>query len=155
MRSTSLVLGVVLGLVLSLSAGAAAPAVPKAVQRAIDTIFGGAETKVEHEREGGKDVYEVEAPARLEVVLDGSGGVTEVEVKIPVGLVPPAVLGAARGALPRDARIVETELLVRGRQHFYEVEARTGAGAVEIILDAGGAIVEQHVEQDGDADSDD
>lgn len=144
-----------LALTVSLSVTAAGPVVPKAVQRAVTAIFGSQKPAIEHESEGGTDKYEVGAPTRLEVVLDAQGSVEEIEVKIPVGLVPPAVLNAAKNAMPMGTRVEGAELLVRGKQLLYEIEGRSQASEVEVVVDPGGSIVGQHVETEADDEADD
>lgn len=142
MRTPLLPLSVLL--LVSFSAAAARPTIPEAVRRAVAEIFGGARP-VEHEREAEGDRYEVKTRSELAVVLDAAGAVVEVEATIPPGLVPPAVLAAVRAALP-GARVVEAELLVRGSQVLYEIEARGAGGAVELVIDAGGALRSRAVE---------
>lgn len=136
----------------SFSAAAARPTIPDAVRRAVAEIFGGART-IEHEREAEGDRYEVKTRSELAVVLDAAGAVVEVEATIPPGLVPPAVLAAARAALP-GARVVEAELLVRGSQVLYEVEARGSGGEVELVIDAAGTLVSRSAESGRDDEDD-
>lgn len=150
MRIKAFTFGVLVALVASASVSAAAPAVPLAVKRAASRIFGEARTSIEHE--DGK--YEVVAQTELEVVLDAKGAVAEIEVKLPLELVPANVLGAAKSALPAGARVEEAELLVRGSALLYEIEARVAAGEVELVLDAGGTLVSRRDEQDDDDDDD-
>ncbi len=157
MQHRSLTLGILLGLSVSLTALtaiAAKPAVPQAVQQAIARLLGGATAEVEAEH--GK--YEVSTKTTLEVVLNADGVVEEIEVKLPIGLVPAPVLGAARKALPAGARVEEAELLIRGSAMFYEIEARTADGEVELVLDGAGKLISQqteHDDDDGDDDDDD
>lgn len=134
----------------SFSVAAAAPTIPDVVRRAVVQIFGGSRA-IEHELEPEGDRYEVKARTELAVILDPAGSIVEIEAEIPVGLVPPAVLAAARSALPAGARVVEAELLVRGPQVLYELEARGPGGAVEMVLDAAGVLVSRGAgEKDGD-----
>lgn len=139
-------------LILGSFSAAARPTVPDAVRRAVAEIFGGPRP-VEREREAEGDRYEVKTRSELAVVLDAAGAVVEVEATIPPGLVPPAVLAAARAALP-GSRVVEAELLVRGSQVLYEIEARGAGGEVELVIDAGGALVSRAVEAGRDDEDD-
>lgn len=153
MSPRSFVIGILVGLSASLTAVAARPVVPPAVQAAIARLLGDQTTAVEFE--DGK--YEVSAATRLEVVLDVKGVVEEVEVKLPLALVPASVVASARAALPAGARLEEAELLIRGSSLRYEIEARTAAGEVELVLDGAGKFVSQRTEkddEDGDEDDD-
>lgn len=141
-------LGILIGLSVSLTAIAAKPAVPKAVQVAIAKLFDG--NKVEVEVEDGK--YEVATTTTLEVVLAVHGGVEEIEVKLPIGLVPAPVIAAAKAALPAGARLEEAELLIRGSVLLYEIEARAALGEVELVLDGAGKVISQAAEQNDDDD---
>ena len=154
MQPRSFSLGILLGLSVSLTAitaMAAGPAVPKVVQQAIVRLLGGAPAEVEVEH--GK--YEVATKTTLEVVLDARGVVEEVEVKLPVGLVPAPVMAAAKKALPAGARGEEAELLIRGSALFYEIEARTADGEALLVLDGAGKLISQQTEHDDDDDDDD
>ena len=153
MQPRSFTIGILLGLSLSLSLTAigAKPVVPQAVQVAIARLLNGATTEIEVEH--GK--YEVSTTTTLEVMLDARGGIEEVEVKLPFGLVPAQVVKAARAALPAGAHLAEAELLIRGSALFYEIEARTANGEVELVLDSLGKLVSKHTEQEDEGEEDD
>jgi hypothetical protein len=148
-------LGVLVGsLFVAVSADAAGPVVPKAVQRAVTQIFGSKPAKIEHEREGGADLYEAEGHTKLDVSFNARGTVEEFEVELPLGLVPPEVVAAARAALPKGAQIAESELVVRRGQLLYEIEGKSDRGEIELVIDAGGAVIREQVETDDDKDDD-
>lgn len=130
------------------SAVGAGAAVPQAVQRAVGQIFGDAKVVIETEHEGGTVHYEAGATTRLDVVFSAKGSVEEIEVELPLGLVPPAVLAAARGALDKGAKLTEAELLIRGPRVLYELEARAGSDEIELVISPEGRIVSQRSEQD-------
>lgn len=147
MQAHAIIIGALIGVSASFTVMAARPAVPQAVQVAIARLLGDAAGKVEVE--DGR--YEVSAATRLEVVLDARGVVEEIEVKLPLALVPAPIVAAARAALPGGARLEEAELLIRGSALLYEIEARTQSGEVEVVLDSAGKVVSQATEP-GDED---
>jgi hypothetical protein len=126
------------------------PPVPEPVGRAAAKLFSGQTPQVEHERRGGRDVWEAGGKTTLEVELDPQGKIQELEVKVPLAAVPKPVLAAARQALPRGAKLEEAEILARDGGLFWELEGRSGRDEVELVIGPDGGLVSEETETEDD-----
>lgn len=122
------------------------PSVPAAVKTAFANQYPGM-TAVKWEKEGS--AYEAEFMrngVENNVLMDATGKVLEVEMKIPESELPQAVKDAVR-QVAGDAKIVEaSKITVTGGKVKYEVAANHH----EYLFDASGATLQGSGDDDGD-----
>ncbi len=145
-------MAMVIGLVVAACGVAIAGGAPSAVQREVARIFG-SKARIEHERQGGVDYYEAARRTELEAVFTGDGKLHQIEIEIPLSLVPAPAMQAGRkaiGVAPKEAAVV-----IRGGVALYQLEGRISKKAErEAIVTADGKL-QSTADEEGEGDQDD
>ena len=146
-------MAMVLGLVVAACGVAIAGGAPSAVQREVTRIFGKRAPAIEHERQGGVDYYEAAKKTELEAVFTSDGKLHQLEVDIPLSLVPAPAMQAARkaiGVAPKEAAVV-----IRGGVALYQLEGRVGKGPEREVIATADGKVESTLTEEGEGDAED
>ena len=131
--------------------------VPAAVRARVAELLGAkAARHIDVEGPAAAPVYEAGRKTKIEVEVDGAGGLLATEVELPVAALPTAVAVAAAA----QGRVVEADLIVTASGVMFEVEIDGAGGRHELTLDLAGAVVQQgdgdeHEGDDADDDDDD
>jgi Peptidase propeptide and YPEB domain len=117
---------------------------PAAIDAAFRKAYPTAIVKaVSKEKEGGKDVYEVESVDNgkgRDLIYTPDGTVVEVEEELRAADVPSAVAASIAARYPK-ATITKREKVTRGGDVSYEVQLK-GAGVGEAVLSSTGKWIE-------------
>jgi hypothetical protein len=128
-----------------------APADAPAALRARVAEVLGADATISAEGPARARVYEAATQTKLEIELDDTGLVTQAELALPPALLPAAVAAAAAAR----GQATEAEVVVTPAGVAFEVEIATGAGTIEVMLDASGALLEDDAGAADDEDDED
>ncbi|MEW6746590.1 MAG: PepSY domain-containing protein [Planctomycetota bacterium] len=94
-----------------------------------------------------EDVGLVPAEKVIEVGLDASGGIAEVEFHVAASAVPEKVIAAANELMPQG-EIVGCEKEYQGATLLWEVTKKVDGKDYEVLFDAGGHAIDWEIEVD-------
>ncbi|MEM6954275.1 MAG: hypothetical protein AAF645_01265 [Myxococcota bacterium] len=116
---------------------------PEPVRQELERVFGArAQIRVEvEEDDDGQPEWETHTLVEMELEQRADGTIHKIEFAVPVALAPEAVRGAAQAQFS-GATLSGAEVVVRGGELLWEVEATRGEEELEAYFRVDGTLVE-------------